>query len=170
MPKAITDDERATILRLHGEGLSRNAIMREVGRSAGLVTNVVKGAGLTFERAPEVAVATEAKRIDNAARRAALEDRFLTEANNMLDQLHKPVVVYNFGGKDNTYAEHELDRPDIGGQHTLMRAAGTAVDKAVRLAQVDAATAGAQDGRDLVGRLFGALLDTVPNEESEPEQ
>lgn len=157
--------ERERILELHAEGVSRNAIARETGRGPGTVTRVVQAAGLSFERGPEVAAATEAKRMDNAARRARLEELLLEDALALREQLWTPALVYNFGGKDNTYEERTLDRPDFGGQAAIMRTVGTAIDKALKLAE---AGRGTQDAGPVVS-LLGALVDGLRDEYREDD-
>lgn len=157
MAAPLTPAERARILELHGQGLSRNAIAREVGRSPGTITTVVHDAGLGFERAPEVAHATVAKQLDNRAKRAMLEELLLDDALALREQLWRPALVYNFGGKDNTYEQHMLDRPDFAGQAAIMRTVGVAIDKAVRLADVDKATTGAGEAKGILGNLADAL-------------
>jgi len=161
----LSETERARILELHGEGVTRNAIAREVGRSPGTVSTVVRDAGLSFERGAEVAAATVAKAMDNAARRARLEELLLEDALRLREQLWQPTLVYNFGGKDNTYEEHQLDRPDFGGQNAIMRTVGTAIDKAVRLAEVGK---GSQDAGPVVS-LLGALVDGLRDEYREDD-
>jgi len=157
--------ERARILELHGQGVTRNAIAREVGRSPGTVSTVVRDAGLSFERGPEVAAATAAKTVDNAARRARLEELLLEDALRLREQLWRPALVYNFGGKDNSYEERTLPQPDFSGQNAIMRTVGTAIDKAVRLAEVGRGT---QDAGPVVS-LLGALVDGLRDEYGEDD-
>jgi hypothetical protein len=157
VPTPLTDDERATILRLHGEGKPRNHIAREVGRSAGTVSNVVHGAGLTFDRPPGVVAATQAKLEDNREKRARLESLLLDDALALREQLYRPHRVFSFGGRDNTYEEHEHPEPDVAAKATILRGVGIAVDKAVKLAEVDKAVAGADEGRSIIGAFFDAL-------------
>jgi hypothetical protein len=121
------------------------------------VSTVVHDAGLSFERAPEVAQATAAKQMDNRAKRARLEELLLDDALRLREQLWEPCLVYNFGGKDNTYEEHQLERPDFGGQQAIMRTVGVAIDKAVRLADVDKAQTDAGPVVSLLGTLVDGL-------------
>lgn len=157
MPTPLTDDERARILELQEAGESRNAIAREVGRSPGIVSKVVKAAGRTFDRGDQVAAATEARQQDNRAKRAALESDLLDDAIRLRQQLWQPATVYSFGGRDNTYASEVLPEPDASGKATILRAVGLAVDKSVKLSEVDRAAAGADEGRSIVGAFFDAL-------------
>lgn len=98
-----------------------------------------------------------AKQMDNRAKRALLEQLLLDDALALREQLWKPALVYNFGGKDNTYEEHQLERPDFAGQSAIMRTVGVAIDKAVRLADVDKATTGAGEAKGILGNLADAL-------------
>jgi hypothetical protein len=163
----ITDDERDRILQLHDQGMSRNDIAREIGRSGSTVTKVVHDAGLTFDRAPTKA-ATEARKVDLAAKRASLRAKFLTRADELLDMFDKPVTVFNFGGRDNSYAERTLDRPTIGDMRSLVQAAATASTQEIRIAQADAGQ-GEEAARSLLGGLAAALGLTDPEEPADDD-
>lgn len=158
--KPLTDTEKARIRELHTEGLSLSAIALELGRSKSTVSNYCHRHGIRWDDTRTKAAA-EAHALTNAEKRAELETRFLDEAASLLDQLHTPHLAYNFGGKDNTYEEHTLPEPDIKGKKDLVQAAGTAVDKAVKLADVDRTGKGADAGKSLIGSMFVALR-TVP--------
>lgn len=153
----LTDTERQAILDMQAAGESRNAIARQLGRSPGVVSKVVADAGRTFARGEQVAAATQAKQADNRARRAELESLLLTDAMELRKQLWEPALVYSFGGRDNTYEQHVLDRPDAQAQATILRAVGIAIDKSVRLAEVDKHDSGAAEGKGILGQLGAAL-------------
>ncbi|MFD0347324.1 hypothetical protein ACFQ0M_17200 [Kitasatospora aburaviensis] len=104
-----TDEDYDNVRRLHAQGLGRNEIMRATGRSANLVSRLAREMGLSFVRGPEVAVATEARRQDLAARRIALAEQLQADAENLRAQMWQPTVVYAFGGPTNSYSEHVLD-------------------------------------------------------------
>ena len=152
----LTDTERDTIRRLHADGLSCTKVAAELGRSRSTISQAAKAMGLSWDNA-QTKAATAAKQADNRSKRAALESRLLDEAAGLLDQLHRPHLVYSFGGRDNTYADHLLDEPDVGAKRALIQAAGTAIDKSLRIAAVDQATTGADAGRSMIGSLFAAL-------------
>ncbi|MEV4837774.1 winged helix-turn-helix domain-containing protein [Nonomuraea sp. NPDC049486] len=120
---AILDDIRA------GEKSARQ-IARDHGVAQSTVSKLAKDAGITnaFDRS-KTKNATEAARADNAALRASTSRRFLEKANQLLDQMDQPHVAFNFGGKDNTYNEKQLDRPPVSDLRNLMTAAAVAVDK-----------------------------------------
>lgn len=169
MPGKMSDDECARIRELHAAGQSLGQIAAELGRSKSTVSKFARQNQLTWG-AERTAAATEAKVATNRDKRAALESRFLDEAALLLDQLHGQHLVFNFGGKDNTYEQHILPEPDVQSKRTLIQAAGTAVDKAVKLAEVDKAGAGAEAGKSMVGALFAALAVTpVEDQETPPD-
>ena len=80
MAEPITDRDRKQVHRLHAAGKSRNAIAREIKRSASTVSKIAESLGLTFAGGARVAAATEARRADAAARRELLADEALDGA------------------------------------------------------------------------------------------
>lgn len=78
IPPPIPEETRARIVELAAAGVSRNAIAAEVGVARRTVTKYATAAGHTFDRTATKA-ATEAARIDNAAKREALAADILTE-------------------------------------------------------------------------------------------
>ena len=137
MAPAVPEQER--ILELYAQGMSRNAISREIGRSSKLVSRVVNEAGGSFSRA-STAKATEAKVLDAAAKRAALENLLLEDAAKLRDRLWKDCLVFNFGGKDNTYAEALLDEPTYTDKLKIIQSVSTAIQTSLRLSEHDAGT------------------------------
>lgn len=154
-PAPLTDADRARILELHAQGMSRNDIHRETGRSAAAVTKVVHDAGLSFDRSA-TAAATEARKADLAARRASLREKYLQRADELLEQMTQPCTVFNFGGKDNTYAEHQLTKPPVKDLRDLMQAASIATTAEIRIAQADQ-NQGVEAARSLLAGIAGAL-------------
>lgn len=133
----ITDAERQRVIDLIGAGTARNEIARQVGISAGSVTNIAKAAGLSFDRTAS-AVAVEARKVDLASLRAELAHTLLVKAKDLIADLDKPFLAFNFGGKDNTYEEHELQRPPTGDIRNLMQSAGIAMQRSMDLSKFDA--------------------------------
>lgn len=80
MSAPVTDADREQVRRLHAEGASRNAIARQLGRSASTVSKIARELGLAFSGGARVAAATEARRADAAARREQLADGALDGA------------------------------------------------------------------------------------------
>jgi hypothetical protein len=73
-----------------------------------------------------------------AARRARISERLVEAAERALDDMNAPAVIYNFGGKDNTYAERPVSRPPVADQRQLATIAAIALDKHRMLDQYDA--------------------------------
>ena len=143
MPAKLAPDLRAAVeADIRAGGQSTRAIGKAHGVSEGTVRNIARAAGVTdaFTRA-DTKKATEAAVADNRAWRAATSRRFLQKCNQLLDQMDEPHMAYNFGGKDNTYEEHEFTRPPVDAQRTLITAAAIAFDKHVAQDRHDAAEA-----------------------------
>lgn len=151
----VTDHDRAEVRRLHGEGKGRNDIARTLELAAGTITKIARELGLSFDRAP-TAQATEARKTEAAARRAELELAYLAEARMLIEELRAPVLVFNFGGKDNTYEEQLHDEPDAASKLKLMQASGIAVDRALKLSDADAST-GLPAAKSMLGALAAGL-------------
>lgn len=160
MAKPISDTVRQTIIDLHSVGQSRNAIAKAAGVSAGTVTNVCKAAGLTFDRtATRAAVAAHA--IDAKARRAELKELLLEDAHRLRKQLWEPTIVFNFGGKDNTYEESSLSEPVFADKKNILSAVGIAVDKVEKLEKLDN-DGGVQDAESMIQKLIDGI--GIPDE------
>lgn len=153
MPRGrpVTDETRSRLLQALREGMTRNAASREFGIAAATVTKIAKAEGISFDRA-KTAAAVEAHRIDLAASRQLLAEKMMTAAHEMLDDLAKPYVVYNFGGKDNTFNSHEFATPPVEVKRNIMTTAGIAFDKATRIVEKDS-------GEDVSVEVRQALLD-----------
>ncbi len=149
--RPVTDEDRRLVAELHAQGLSRNAIARQIGRSGRTVTKIADELGLDFERA-RTRVATEARKDDARARRAALAVRLLDDAERMRQQLWEACTVYNFGGKDNTFEQALINEPSFADKHKIMSSVGIAIDRAVRLDEYDA-----DPGIDAAKSMLGAL-------------
>ena len=151
----VTDQERERVKQLHAEGLGRNAIAAELGRPTGTVTNIARQLGLDFDRtATEAAV--KARKIDLAEKRGLLREKFLNRADELLNRAAEPYLVHNFGGKDNTYAEHQLDLPPAAEARNLTQAAATAATAEIRISQADN-DHGLESVRSMLGNLGSAL-------------
>jgi hypothetical protein len=129
MPRRITDAERRRILDHLATGASCNATAKKFRRSASTVSKIARQAGHDFgENAhSRLARAHVSRKAYGAEARAATLARFHEETDRFLDQLHERHVAFSFGGKDNTYNEHEFDEPDAQTKATLVRAAREAM-------------------------------------------
>lgn len=169
MANPVSPDERARIRELHDAGKSCTAIAKDLGRAVSTISKICRQEGLTFDT-ERTAPATENRVEQNRHKRAVLESRLLDEAGLLLDQLHRPHLVYSFGGRDNTYAEHQLAEPDVGAKRSLIQAATTATQHALKLAEADKAGAGAEAGKSMVGALFAAFRVTPPDDDETPAE
>ncbi|WP_447643181.1 hypothetical protein [Nocardioides zeae] len=136
--RQVTDADRLQIAALHAKGLSRNAISRETGWSAGAVTNVCTALGLTFDRST-VQAATAARKADAAQLRSELELQLLEDAQRLRAKVWLPHEYREYGGRDHTLRKWRQDEPTPLDQKHLMQAAGIALDRAVRLGELDKA-------------------------------
>lgn len=155
MARPITDAERDRVAQLHAEGKSRNAIARLISRAPSTVSGIAAELHLTFDRA-RTAEATRAKVVDAKARRAQLANDLLDDAQRLRRQMWKPCKAFNFGGKDNSYNEVQLDEPTFADKLKIMQAAGLAADKHVRLVELDA-DQGIDDAKAMLADLAEAL-------------
>ncbi|MFB7894670.1 hypothetical protein ACFC1I_20875 [Microbacterium sp. NPDC056044] len=137
MAAGWSDEDSRRLTELHAEGKSLHFIAGEIGRSKQTVSRYAKSLGLEWDRAT-TAKAAEAVHVDNKARRVALEERLLVEAQKIMDQLWEPTVVFAFGGKDNTYEEHTLTQPTFGDQKAIVQTATTAIRESTRLHEMNA--------------------------------
>lgn len=131
---SISETQKAEVLALHAQALSRNEIARRVGISAGSVTNICRAAGLTFDRS-ETKQATEARTVDLAAGRVRLAEKMLAASEDMLDRIDDEYVVYNFGGKDNTFEQRTLDSAPVEVRRNVITTAGITFDKLTRIVE-----------------------------------
>jgi hypothetical protein len=131
-PQMWTDADEQTLRDLHATGMTLTAIAKQMGRSKNTISKYAERLGLSWDRT-RTAAATEARKIDAAARRVALEERYLVEADRLLDQLREQAVVYSFGGAENTYNEHTLAKPTYADQRNIMQASSIATTAANRL-------------------------------------
>jgi len=135
--KRLTHQERQAIADDIRAGHTRNDIARRHQRSAGTVTSIAQAEGLSFDRSA-TKDACEAKRVDNAARRAALVSGLLDDAERLRGQLFAPTKAFNFGGKENTYAEVELDEPTFADKRHIAGAVRMLLTTSIDLERVDA--------------------------------
>lgn len=128
-------DECERIIRAN-PGISRNEVARRMGRSAYSVTKMAHSRGLTFDRT-KTRAATEAMVADAAARRAALAEALLNDAERLRRELFSPTLAFNFGGKDNTYEEREIPQPTPADQLKIVQAVATAAKSHLELVKYD---------------------------------
>ncbi|MEU3102940.1 helix-turn-helix domain-containing protein [Streptomyces griseoflavus] len=156
MARPITDDDREQVRTLHAQGKTRNEIARMIKRSPSTVTKIARELDLTFDRAAEVAVATEVRRADLAARRAALALGLQDDAEQLRAQLFAPCTVGEFAGREGEWHTADLERPRFGDQRQIIGAVQTAVSTSLRLAPAEGGE-GAEQVRSMLGALGEAL-------------
>lgn len=160
MPPAIDPDKREAILAdIQARQKSCRQIARDHGVSHSTVRRVAEQAGVDepFARV-NTENATRARVADMAEQRAIASALFLQRAIETLKAMDEPYKVYAFGGKDNTYNEHERDKPPTADLRNLMVTAATGLDKHLVAHRFDSDD-GAERTRSMIGDVMGALLD-----------
>lgn len=135
--RPVEPDVRARAIDLIREGMPRNAIARELQIAPSSVSKIAEGEGLTFERANQTASATAARQHDLKVRRLELIDELVSKAADHLVAIDQPFLAFSFGGKENDYNEHLLDRAPTGDILNLHRAASLALKDARDLIRDD---------------------------------
>jgi hypothetical protein len=77
-PRPWTEEDDATLRRLHGSGLALHSISKEMKRAKDTVSKKAAALGLSFDRTV-TAAATHAARVDAKSRQATLELGLLTD-------------------------------------------------------------------------------------------
>lgn len=135
---------------LHRQGLSCNAIAKQIGVAPSTISRWASRAGLSFNRAA-TAAAVKAHTIDLAAARIELAQKMLARSTELLDSLDKPYLVHNFGGRDNTYAEHTLDAAPVEVWDKANAGAARTFDRISRIVEKDGS--GVEEATGLLDQL-----------------
>lgn len=135
--RPVEADVRARAIELIGAGMPRNAIARELRIAPSSVSKIATDEGLSFDRANQTASATAARQHDLKVRRLELIDELMAKAADHLVAIDQPFLAFNFGGKENDYNEHELERAPTGDILNLHRAASLAMKDARELIRDD---------------------------------
>ena len=133
-------EQRAEVLDLYDKGLNRTQIARATGILETDLTDILREEGLVLD-VTKVKARNKGRLEEAAEQRARIMRKMMNASESLLSQMDQPARVFNFGGRDNTFAEHELDEPPIADKLRLMQAAGIGVDKALALAAHDAGSA-----------------------------
>ncbi len=166
--RPVTEDDYERVRQLHALGMGRNAIAREIDRAQRTVSVIAAELGLVFD-VSMTEDATRARVAQLAALRADTAIDLHLDALKLTQQMWEPAVVFNFGGKENTYNEREVDEPPTADKKNLMAAAGIALEKSLKLVP-PADDAGADDARSMLGQLMRGLkaaYDEAASEEPE---
>jgi hypothetical protein len=138
----FTDRERALVAELHAQGHGRNKISKETGIHTRRVSAIAAELGLSFVRGgARTAAATEARKADAATRRSEIEAAALDAAQRLLGQMFDRALVYNFGGKDNTYEQTTLDEPPFADKRAIATSVQALMQTALKIAEHDRADA-----------------------------
>lgn len=112
MAKAVDEDERQRIIAAFDTGATCNAIAKEFKRSPDTISRIAASVGFQFGHT-NLARAHEAKSSYGAEARARLAQLATERAVTALERMEGRYLVFNFGGRDNTYEEHELSEPPV---------------------------------------------------------
>ncbi len=135
MPPRLPEEKRQAIVDAirTNQGRSRNDIARDFNVAASTIGKIAQESAITdaFDRT-HTQKGTQARAADLAEVRSLTSARFLAEANLMLDRLHEPCEVFAFGGVDNHYASHVMEKPPSAEVRNFMTSAAVAMDKHMR--------------------------------------
>ncbi len=161
----VTQEDRDRVADLHARGYGRNAIAREVGRPGSVVTGICQALGLTFDRAA-TKVAVAARKTEAAAVRSELELQLLDDAQRLRAQIWQPHEYIDHGGKDFTKVTWTQPEPSPVDKLKLMQAAGAAIDRSVKLGDLDKDDE-VEAARSMLVNLFEQF--GLTSEQPEPE-
>lgn len=150
----VTDEEKAEIRRLHGEGVSCRKIGEAIGRPAGTVSIIAKDMGLSFDR-EQTRAATDAKVEDNRARRAALIEWQYKRALKLAGRLDGDTWLTATRTQQGALTD-ELDFVPTDDELSLARAIGQYAKTAAELEKVDAGS-GTEGAKSMLGDLISRL-------------
>ena len=128
---------RASIVRLHGEGMGRNQIAAELKISGRVVSEVCAELGLKFDIS-KIDKATRARESYAAENRSLIMQTELEHAQRLQGMMFAPVIHGQFGGRDNTWNEVTLPEPLTADKLRLQQAVNGAVNNVLRLMEADA--------------------------------
>lgn len=163
----VSTEQVAQAIALIKAGTGRNAVAAAVGIGRGTVSKIADDHGLShhFDRG-STAVATQAKVVDAAAKRAQLELDYLEDAQRLRQALWQPYTYRELGkfsepvGEGSRswseYVEYEQDTPIPADQLKLMQASTIAANTSQRIADAKGAP-GLEEAKSMLGGLMHAL-------------
>ncbi|WP_237527932.1 hypothetical protein [Streptomyces sp. SID2119] len=161
------EDKFERFLELHTQGLGRNAISREMGVTASVVSRTAEHLGVTFDRS-RIEAATAARLADLAERRSILAEQLTSDAERLRKKLWEPTFVYAFGGAQNIYNSEPVDEPPPADKRSLMSTASTAIDKSLKLAPAETSGSGADDAKSMLGKLAQGIAELANQPDETP--
>ncbi|MGX1909012.1 hypothetical protein ACWIID_09135 [Streptomyces phaeochromogenes] len=172
--RPVTEEDYERVRELHALRMGRNEIAREIGRAQRTVSVIAQELGLVFDTTM-TEDATRARIAQLAEKRAILADALVDDALRLTEQVWAPSIIYNFGGKENTYNFEAVDEPPAIDKKALMTAAGIAVEKSMKLVP-PAEDSGIENAESMLGKLMAGLVtaydqarEEVASEEAEGE-
>lgn len=153
-PRPVTQADHARVRELHEQGLSRNAIARDLDRSLSIVTKIARVEGLAFDR-EQTKAATAAKVADSRARRAEISSQLLDDVQRLRERAWSQ---YSYYEKTPTKPVRvTLDLPPLAEVRHAYSSIGVAIDRHVTLERHDS-DIGAEGARSVLGALAAGLM------------
>ena len=110
---------RAEVLDLYDRGLNRTQIARATGIDDAELTKLLREEGLVLD-VTRVKARNKGRLEEAAEQRSRIMRKMMNASESLLSQMDAPTRVFNFGGRDNTFAEVELDAPPIADKLRLI--------------------------------------------------
>lgn len=152
----VTEAERVRVAELHGQGWSRAAIARELGRAPDTVGRIATAAGLSWDRSA-TAAAVAAKQIDNKDRRTRLVEGGYEQALAVIARLANPDGYDATGMATNgKVVVTHVELPPSQEVKALASAYATFTAAAARMEALDSSN-GAEQAKSMLGGLADAL-------------
>lgn len=164
----VTEEDYQCVRELHALGMGRNAIAREINRAQRTVSVIAAELNLVFDTSM-TEDATRARVAQLAALRADTALDLHIDALKLTQSMWEPATVFNFGGKDNTFAWEEVAEPPAADKKSLMTAAGIALEKSLKLVP-PADDSGAEDARSMLGQLMAGLKAVYEEQQGADEE
>lgn len=162
MGARITSEIRSQVLAGLEAGKRNGQIARELGISTSSVGNIARENG--FPRAEQIGKVTlDVLRANQQVQRARISQQFLDASERLIGESQQEnVKVWSFGGKDNTYNEHVVNRRPPFDQKTLLTAAAICLDKHLVIARHD----NPDDGASKAASLLTSVLEQLGSHHS----
>lgn len=163
----VDETERQAIIELIRSGLSRNQVAKQSGRSTSTITRIGESIGWDWLAAVDertqssLTRAHEARSAFSAERRATIAAQATQRAEQMLAKFEGEYLVFNFGGKENTYEEHLLDAPPVEAMRAMAATFRDLMRTVIDIKRADEATDGDAGARGLLERLVAGLEDVA---------
>jgi transposase-like protein len=138
VPARVPDDEREQIIAEFATGKSCRQIAKQFGRATQTISNIARDAGHSFGQT-NAEHARAVKAVYDSERRARIIANELEAIERLQAQRFAETLVYNFGGRENTYNEHMIAEPDFRSKRDLTAAISTAVKTVMELDRAEQA-------------------------------